>query len=108
MEQQNGRASLVAGLAIKHFEAVYIDGVETNGHYRSPSGATRANLPNGSAGLASAYARKVDIGIQRHVDRVGEKVEPDMGDDLDELSVRVTGMLDGGDIRLTHSASFAR
>ena len=31
-----------------------------------------------------------------------------MGDDLDELGVRVTGTLDGGDIRLAHAASFAR
>ena len=28
VEQQNGRASLVAGLAIEHLEAVYIDEVE--------------------------------------------------------------------------------
>jgi hypothetical protein len=53
-------------------------------------GATRRQFADGSVGLAGAYARKVDIGLQRYVDRVGEEVESDIGDDFDEFRVRVT------------------
>lgn len=47
MEQQNGRASLVAGLAIKHFEAVYVVGVETNKHNSFLPGRDAASLLEG-------------------------------------------------------------
>jgi hypothetical protein len=61
----------------------------------------------GLGAFAGGDAGEVDLGLQRFIDDVGEDVERDMGDDLDDLGIGIARALDRSHLRLAHLPALA-
>lgn len=78
---------------------------QSRGHLH-PSDADASARRSGS--VAELYDRKIDLGLQRLVDGVGERVERNVRDDFQDLAIGVASLGDRQEIGLVNVAALAR